>query len=76
MILQMEFELCVAAGIDASKLSPIEVFLLAGKIIHDRTIPHDARIETLRAMTPAERQALRVRIGATPQGPHRNVEVR
>jgi hypothetical protein len=38
MFLQMEFELCVAAGIDGRKLSPDVVYDLAGKIIHDAEV--------------------------------------
>ncbi len=38
MLLQMEFDLVIAAGINAGKLSPETVYELAGKIIRDQEI--------------------------------------
>ena len=69
-------ELCTAAGINVSKLQPMDVYQLAGKLIQDRELTaralncglHGAvllagsRKEAMAAMTPDELAALRKRV--------------
>jgi hypothetical protein len=63
-------EICVAAGIDVRNLEPLDVFLVAGKIIHDSEI-HEMHVasgkgivdtvEAIGSMTPVQRRELRER---------------
>jgi hypothetical protein len=79
--MQLETDLCLAAGIDVARLAPIDVYLLGGKIINDweltrkaLALPRDsavlgsnARKFVLNAMPASDRAALRDRIlGITP----------
>ena len=71
-------EICEAAGVNVSRLSPQDLYLLEGKIyadeelrqlvvpayIVDGVLPISARLTVLRAMPESERAALRKRIGA------------
>jgi hypothetical protein len=74
--MQSEVELCKAAGIDVARMTPMDVFLLASRIISDPeltkkalALPRDCalmadgdRTFILNAMTVSERAALRDRV--------------
>jgi hypothetical protein len=79
--MQASVDLCNAAGIDVSRMAPMDVFLLEGRIINDwpltkkaLALPRDnamlcqgARAFVLNAMPASERAALRDRVlGVTP----------
>jgi hypothetical protein len=53
--------LCSAAGFNVKKMKPLEVFMVAGKILNDATVSHENRVASLHAMTPQERLAVRER---------------
>jgi hypothetical protein len=60
-------EICLAAGIDVRNLEPLDVFQVAGKIIHDIAI-HEIHVasgkgvvdtvEAIGSMTPVQRREL------------------
>jgi hypothetical protein len=73
--MKSEFELVVAAGFDAKKLSLTEVYDVGGRIIHDEQLrrefvsngfvngcPAIDRAEIIRGMSEADRAALRARV--------------
>jgi hypothetical protein len=71
----MERELLEAIGVQTSKLTPFEVYELAGKAIHDAELtsraqafivgavmPKGSRAAAIAKMSPAERLSLRERV--------------
>jgi hypothetical protein len=73
--MKSEFELVVAAGFDAKKLSLLDVYEIGGRIIHDEQLrrefvsngfvngcPAIDRAEIIRGMSEADRAALRARV--------------
>ena len=73
--MQASIDLCLAAGLDTNKMEPIEIFVTAGRLLHDEplrqaalkyrqgsVLHEDAYGVALTAMTPTERVALRERV--------------
>jgi hypothetical protein len=73
----LEINLCLAAGIDISKMIPMDIYLTGGQIIKDEelttraerfivggVLPNGSRAKALAGMSAAEKAALRARIGA------------
>jgi hypothetical protein len=66
-MLDMQREMLEAIGIRTGKLTPIEVYELAGKAIQDHELTMLAqasgrRVQAINAMSPAERLSLRERV--------------
>jgi hypothetical protein len=68
-------ELCAAVGLNPRQMEPMDIYLMGGNIIHDRTLtqhslkylegsilPADARLRALSDMTVEEVSALRARV--------------
>ena len=61
--MKMETELCMAVGFDVARMQPMEVFLLAGKIIQDvEFFKHRVAGGSVETLTPAQRAELRERV--------------
>jgi hypothetical protein len=61
--MQMEIELCAAAGCDVRNLDPVDCYLIAGAIISDQLFRgHEVSIEEIEALSPADARGLRERI--------------
>jgi hypothetical protein len=68
--MQMETELCVAVGFDVARMQPMDVFLLAGKILGDEAFrKYRAAGGSAASLTPAQRTALRERVTGVVQLP-------
>jgi hypothetical protein len=57
--LQSDVDLCVAAGIDASRLDAMDIYMLSGSIQREVARLRGRAIDHVRAMTDAQRTALR-----------------
>ena len=61
--MQMEIELCEAAGCDVRNLHPMDCYLIAGAIISDPLFRgHSVTVEELEGLSPADARDLRARI--------------
>jgi hypothetical protein len=67
--MRTQLALCKAAGIDVSRLDPMEMYLIGGRIIHDEELRTRAltgssvdRMAAIQAMSPQERADLRERV--------------
>jgi hypothetical protein len=73
--LSPDVELCAAVGLNPREMKPAEIYLMAGNIIHDRTLtqrclkylegsilPGGARLRVISEMSPEEAAALRARV--------------
>jgi hypothetical protein len=61
--MKTESELCMAVGFDVARMQPMDVFLLAGKIIQDESFSkYRAAGGTAETLTPAQRAELRERV--------------
>jgi hypothetical protein len=68
--MKMETELCLAAGFDVARMQPMDVFLLAGKIVADPLFAkYRAAGGSAETLTPALRANLRERISGVVQLP-------
>ena len=54
--------LCAAAGFNVRNMDPMQVYLTAGKILGYLRNERGDRIAALRAMSPADREALRASV--------------
>jgi hypothetical protein len=66
-------QLCMAAGINVRNIGPMDVYMVSGKIINDSALTAASigqgisRVQALKAMSSAERVALRERVtGVVP----------
>ena len=67
--MRTQLALCKAAGIDVSRLDPMEMYLIGGRIIHDEELRVRAlrgssidRMKAIQEMTAEERTNLRERV--------------
>lgn len=80
MSIVMSAQLCTAAGFDVRSMNPMDVYLLAGKILHDTELtevsvslhgssqlPSGARTQVLKSWPASERAKLRERVSGVIQ---------
>jgi hypothetical protein len=63
------FSWCAALGMQPAKMEPLDMFLVAGRIIHE--VKDTDRLAAIKAMTPEQRTELRHKITGVVEMPRK-----